>query len=322
MFRISRPVHSLFESSHISINIYLWTSTILPMKLLILSRNANLYSTQSLVRAAVSLGHEVQVYDHMMCNIIVEKSKPALMIGNDYFGHFDAVIPRIGASATAYGAAIIRQLESMGIFVTVSAEALMKARDKLHCLQILSAHGIDVPRTGISAGDYCAPVVYDQISKDRAVIKLLASTQGLGVILAQSKSQGVSIVEGFHRAGQEVLIQEFISDARGSDIRAFVVDGQVVGSMVRQAVPGEFRSNIHRGASSFKVDLDPAEEALALKATEILGLKIAGVDILRSKRGPLILEVNASPGLEGIEGTTGVNISEKIIRFVEKASKD
>ncbi|MBK7233897.1 MAG: RimK family alpha-L-glutamate ligase [Saprospiraceae bacterium] len=288
------------------------------MKLLILSRNAGLYSTQSLIKAAQQRGHDVQVYDHLMCNIIVEKSKPALMIGQDYFGHFDAVIPRIGASATSYGAAIVRQLEAMGIFVTVGADALLKARDKLHCLQILSAHGIDVPKTGISAGDTCAPMVYDQITKDRAVVKLLASTQGLGVMLAQSKSQAVSIVEGFHRVGHDVIIQEFIADAKGSDIRAFVVDGEIVGSMIRQAQPGEFRSNIHRGASSVKVKLSTAERDLALKATSILGLHIAGVDILRSKRGPLILEVNASPGLEGIEGTTGVNISDIIIRFIEK----
>lgn len=288
------------------------------MQLLILSRNLNLYSTQSLVKAAERRGHQVQVYDHMMCNIIVERSKPKLMIGQDDFGNFDAVIPRIGASATAYGAAIIRQLESMGVPVTVSGEALLKARDKLHSMQILAQHGVDVPLTGVSAGDYCAPMVYDRISRDKAVIKLLSSTQGLGVILAQSKSQGVSIVEGFHRAGQEVLIQEFVADAKGSDLRAFVVDGEVVGAMIRQAVPGEFRSNIHRGASAVKTELSREERELALRASEILGLKIAGVDILRSRRGPLILEVNASPGLEGIEAATGISIADRIIEYTER----
>ncbi|MBK9271703.1 MAG: RimK family alpha-L-glutamate ligase [Saprospiraceae bacterium] len=288
------------------------------MKLLILSRNAALYSTQSLIKAAQNRGHDIQVYDPLMCNIIVEKSKPRLMIGQDFFGHFDAAIPRIGASNTAYGAAIVRQLEAMGIFVTVKAEALLKARDKLHCLQILSSQGIDVPKTGISAGDTCAPIVYDQISKERAVVKLLASTQGLGVILSQTKSQGVSIVEGFHRVGEDVIVQEFIADAKGSDIRAFVVDGEIVGSMIRQAVPGEFRSNIHRGASSVKIELSSEERNIVLKASSLLGLSIAGVDLLRSRRGPLILEVNASPGLEGIENTTGINIADCIIQFVEK----
>ena len=288
------------------------------MKILVLSRNGALYSTQSIVKAAKVRGHEVILFDHLHCNIIIEKGKPQLLTGHDLLEHVDAVIPRIGASATAYGAAIIRQLEGMGIFTTVTSDALLKARDKLTCMQILAAHGLDVPKTGISAGDTCSPTVYDHISKGRAVVKLLSSTQGLGVILVDSKNQGQSVVEGFHRVGQDVLIQEFIEDAKGSDIRAFVVDGQIVGAMVRQALPGEFRSNIHRGASSYIADLSPEEIDIALKATKILGLDIAGVDILRSKRGPLILEVNASPGLEGIEGTTKVDIAGKIIEFIEK----
>lgn len=291
------------------------------MKLLILSRNRLLYSTQSLVRAAERRGHEVEVMDHLMCNILVEKNIPRLMIGLDLMESFDAVIPRIGASATQYGAAIVRQFEFMGTFVTVKSDSLLKARDKLHCLQLLAAHGIDVPKTGISAGDYCISSVYDHISKDKSVIKLIASTQGLGVILSQSKNQGLSIVEGFHRVGQDVLIQEFIQDAKGSDIRAFVVDGVIVGAMKRQAVEGEFRSNIHRGASSEIIQLTEEEQQIALKATKILNLDIAGVDILRSARGPLVLEVNASPGLEGIEGTTKVDIAGKIIEYIEKKIK-
>lgn len=291
------------------------------MRILILSRNRALYSTQSLLKAAELRGHEVQVYDHLMCNIIIECKKPKVMIGLDDLEYYDAVIPRIGASATQYGAAIVRQLEAMGRFVTVSAESLLKARDKLHCLQILASHGIDIPKTGISAGDYCIPAVHDRISKDKSVIKLIASTQGLGVMLSQTRNQGISIVEGFHRVGQDVLIQEFIQDAKGSDIRAFVVDGKVVGSMMRQALPGEFRSNIHRGASSVQIKLSKKENDIALKSAEILGLSIAGVDILRSKRGPLVLEVNASPGLEGIEGSTKVDIAGKIIEFIERKVK-
>lgn len=288
------------------------------MKILILSRNASLYSTQSLVRAAHKRGHQVDVIDHLMCNIIIDHNKPALFTGLDPLAHVDAVIPRIGASATEYGAAIIRQFENLGVFTTVKSESLLKARNKLHCLQILSKNGIDVPRTGISAGDYCSSMVYDQISSEKAIIKLLASTQGLGVILVNSKRQGLSIVEGFHRVNQDVLIQEFIEDSKGSDYRAFVVDGKIVGAMRRQALPGEFRSNIHRGASSAAVQLSSAEENLAIRSAELLGLSVAGVDILRSSRGPLILEVNASPGLEGIETTTRIDIAGKIIEYIEK----
>lgn len=288
------------------------------MKILILSRNRALYSTQSLIRAVESRGHEVELFDPLQCNILVEKGNPRLMIGLDLMDRFDAVIPRIGASATYYGASIVRQFEYMGTFVTVKSDSLLKARDKLHCLQILASQGIDVPRTGISAGDYCISAVYDHISGDKSVIKLIASTQGLGVILAHSKIQGMSVVEGFHRVGEDVLIQEFIQDAKGSDIRVFIVDGEIVGSMKRQAVDGEFRSNIHRGASSEIVQLTEQEKLIALKATQILDLQIAGVDILRSGRGPLVLEVNASPGLEGIEGTTKMDIAGKIIEYIEK----
>ena len=288
------------------------------MKILILSRNAALYSTQSLIKAAQRRRHEVYVIDHLLCNLIISGGKPQLFTGYDEMMGFDAVIPRIGASATQYGAAVIRQIENMGIFTTVKADALLKARDKLTCMQILSAEGIDVPKTGIAAGDSCTGVVYDQVTKDRAVIKLLSSTQGLGVILCDKKNQGQSIVEGFHRVGQDVLIQEFIEDAKGSDIRAFVVDGEIVGAMVRQALPGEFRSNIHRGATATIAKLSSEEQEIALRATKILGLSVAGVDILRSKRGPLVLEVNASPGLEGIEATTKVDIAGKIISFIEK----
>lgn len=291
------------------------------MRILILSRNASLYSTQSLISAAIKRGHQVQVADHLMCNLIIENKNPQLYVGLDPIGPIDAVIPRIGASATEYGAAVIRQIEAMGIFTSVSSEALLKARNKLHCMQLLSRAGLDIPRSGISGGDLCAGLVYDQISSEKAVIKLLSSTQGLGVILSHSKNQGISVIEGFHRVGQDVMVQEFVADADGSDIRAFVVDGEIVGSMIRQAVPGEFRSNIHRGASALMVDLTDQERTAAITASNLLGLSIAGVDILRSSRGPLILEVNASPGLEGIEGTTKADIAGKIISYIERNVK-
>ena len=288
------------------------------MRILILSRNASLYSTQSLISAAIRRGHQVQVADHLMCNLVIENQNPQLYVGLDPIGPIDAVIPRIGASATEYGAAVIRQIEAMGIFTSVSSEALLKARNKLHCMQILSSAGLDVPKSGISGGDLCAGLVYDQISSGKAVIKLLSSTQGLGVILSHTKNQGVSVIEGFHRVGQDVMVQEFVEDADGSDIRAFVVDGEIVGSMILQAVPGEFRSNIHRGASALMVDLTDQERTAAITASKLLGLSIAGVDILRASRGPLILEVNASPGLEGIEGTTKADIAGKIISYIER----
>ncbi|HEX5625493.1 MAG TPA: RimK family alpha-L-glutamate ligase, partial [Saprospiraceae bacterium] len=240
------------------------------MRILILSRNSALYSTQSLIQAAMKRGHRVEVADHLLCNMIIEKNRPQLYVGMEPIGEVDAVIPRIGASATDYGAAVIRQLEMMKIFTTVQSEALVKARNKLHCMQFLSAAGLDVPKTAISGGDLCAGMVYDQISDGKAVLKLLASTQGLGVILAQSRNQGVSVIEGFHRVGQDVLVQEFIADANGSDIRAFVIDGEVVGAMVRQALPGEFRSNIHRGASSYMVELTQEERDMAVKAAALL----------------------------------------------------
>ncbi|MBP8726488.1 MAG: RimK family alpha-L-glutamate ligase [Saprospiraceae bacterium] len=292
------------------------------MKILILSRNATLYSTQSLQRAAERRGHQVQIIDHLLCSLIVERDRPGLFIGFDPLNGIDAVIPRIGASATEYGAAVIRQLEWMGVFTTVSSASLMQARNKLHCMQFLSRHDIDVPKTGISAGDTCAGMVYDQITRDKAVVKLLASTQGLGVMLAQTRSQGLSMVEGFHRVGADVLIQEFIQDAKGSDIRAFVVDGKVEGAMLRQALPGEFRSNIHRGASARSIELSDEELFLAIRSAELLGLSVAGVDILRSSRGPLVLEVNASPGLEGIETATGNDIAGKIIEYIERAKSE
>jgi ribosomal protein S6--L-glutamate ligase len=254
----------------------------------------------------------------LLCNMVIQKNKPELYLGMERLEDIDAVIPRIGASATEYGAAVIRQIEAMGIFTTVKSEALLKARNKLHCMQFLSGKGFAIPRTGLCGGDLYAGMMYEQISKDKAVIKLLASTQGLGVILSQTKSQGISVIEGFHRVGHDVMIQEFISDAKGSDIRAFVVDGEIVGAMLRQALPGEFRSNIHRGATSSIVQLTKKEKDIAIKATKLLGLSIAGVDLLRSANGPLILEVNASPGLEGIEGTTRVDIAGKIIEFIER----
>ena len=257
--------------------------------------------------------------DYLLCSILIKEGRPQLFSGSQDVSDFDATIPRIGSSATAYGAAVIRHLEALNIFTVVGSQALVSARDKLTCMQLLAAHGLPVPSTGMSKSDHFSSMIYDRISSGRAVIKLLESTQGLGVILSETPKQGQTIIEGFHRVEKDVLIQEYIEDANGSDVRVFVVDGEIVGAMIRQAQKGEFRSNLHRGAKSIITELTEEESSIALRACDILGLAVAGVDILRSASGPLILEVNASPGLEGIETTTKMDIAGKVIQYLERS---
>jgi ribosomal protein S6--L-glutamate ligase len=292
------------------------------MNIIILSRNPALYSTNSLVRAARRRQHYVKVLDHMQCDIQIITSRPKLKYQDQEIKNFDAVIPRIGSSATSYGSAIIRQFESMGCFTTLSSDALLKARDKLSCLQILAANGIGVPKSLISNNYFSINNMIEDIGSLPAIVKLINGTHGLGVILAESKSNAESIMEAFYKTKQEVMLQEFIKEAHGADIRIFIVNDEIVGTMKRQAGPGEFRSNLHRGAIASQVNITPEEAAVAIKATNLLGLKVAGVDMLRSKRGPLVLEVNASPGLEGIENATGKDIAGKIIQFIENNYKN
>lgn len=289
------------------------------MNIIILSRNPSLYSTQSIVEAARRRNHYVRVIDHMVCDLVIETGKSKIFFNNQPIEKIDAVIPRIGSTATTYGAAVIRQFESQGVFSTLHAEPLLKARDKLSCLQILGAQGIPVPKTVYVSNSYTMPFLLDQMSPYPIIIKLVSGTQGMGVILAENKSNAESILEAFYATKEKVILQKFISEAKGADIRAFVVDGEIVGAMKRQAKPGDFRSNLHRGGTSEIIKLSSQEEETALKSVEILGLKIAGVDMLKTHNGPVVLEVNASPGLEGIEGTTGVDIAGKIIHFVEKS---
>jgi ribosomal protein S6--L-glutamate ligase len=291
------------------------------MNIIILSRNATLYSTQSLVDAARIRNHYVRVIDHMACDLVIESGRSKILYNNQPIQHVDAVIPRIGSTATSYGAAVIRQFESQGVFSTLHAEPLLKARDKLSCLQILGSHGIGVPKTIYVSNPYTLPVLLDQMEPFPIIIKLVSGTQGMGVILAENRGNAESIMEAFYATREKVIMQSFVKEAKGTDIRAFVVDGEIVGAMKRQAKPGDFRSNLHRGGSSEIVKLSSKEEETALKSVEILGLKIAGVDMLQTHHGPFVLEVNASPGLEGIEGTTGVDISGKIIQFIEKNRK-
>ncbi len=232
----------------------------------------------------------------------------------------DAIIPRIGASHTSFGSAVIRQFEQKGIFTTLSSQALLKARDKLTCSQILAAEGLQIPRTIVSNNTIMYRDLLDTFD-DNIVIKLINGTHGIGVVLAESKGQAESILEAFNKTKQKSMMQEFIAESNGADIRIFVVDQEIVGTMKRQAKEGEFRSNLHRGGSSSVEPISEKEKEVALKAVKHLGLEIAGVDMLRSKRGPLILEVNASPGLEGIETTTKVDIAGRIINFVERNVK-
>jgi ribosomal protein S6--L-glutamate ligase len=288
------------------------------MNIVVLSRSAALYSTQSIVDAARNRGHYVRVIDHMLCDLIIESGKSHVCFNNQIIDNVDALIPRIGSTATIYGAAVIRQFESQGVFSTLHAEPLLRARDKLTCLQILGSHGIGVPKTIYCGNAYTIPTMLNHMGPYPIIIKLVSGTQGLGVILAENQSNAESILEAFYTTKEKVIMQKFIKEAKGADIRAFVVDGEIVGAMKRTARPGDFRSNLHRGGTSEVVKLSSLEEETALRSVEILGLSVAGVDMLKTHSGPVVLEVNASPGLEGIEGTTGVDIAGKIIEFIEK----
>ncbi len=287
------------------------------MKIAILSRGPQLYSTQALFEAAKLRGHEPRVIDHLYCQLVMSEGELQVRYGNEILNDIDAIIPRIGASVTFHGAALIRQFELMNVFSALSSDSLLRSRDKLRCLQILGSQGIGIPKTAFSNYIDAPKELIKEVGGIPVVIKLLKGTHGLGVILGKDESTAESVLEAFNRVHEKVIVQEFIKESNGEDIRAFVVNGKIVASMKRKAMAGEFRSNLHRGATAINIKLDSKEEAAALQATELLGLKIAGVDILQSKRGPLVLEVNPSPGLEGISLTTGVDVANKIIEFIE-----
>ncbi|HXB39678.1 MAG TPA: 30S ribosomal protein S6--L-glutamate ligase [Bacteroidia bacterium] len=288
------------------------------MKLAILSRGKNIYSTQRLAEAAEKRGHEVLVLDHMKCVLGIEKNRPHIYYGGKEIIGINAVIPRIGASVTFYGAAVVRQFEMMKIFTAVESQALVRSRDKLRSLQILARAGLGMPKTAFAAEPKDIDNIIEVVGGAPCVIKLLEGTQGIGVILAENHKAAKSVIEAFLKLNAAMLVQEFIKEAKGADIRVFVVDGQIVGAMKRQAREGEFRSNLHRGGTATLIKLSSEERATALKAVKKLGLGIAGVDLLQSDRGPLIMEVNSSPGLEGIEKATSVDIAGKIIEYVER----
>lgn len=288
------------------------------MKIVILSRNPHLYSTKRLVEAGVKKGHEVLVIDHSKCDLVIEKKNPAIFYKGNKLEHVDAVIPRIGASVTFYGTAVVRQFEMMKVFTAIESQALVRSRDKLRSLQILSRAGLGLPKTVFSNYSRNVKDIIRNAGGAPVVIKLLEGTQGLGVVLAETDSAAESVIEAFNGLKARVIVQEYVSESKGSDIRAFVVDGVVVGAMKRQGKPGEFRSNLHRGGTASIIELSEEQENAALKAARVMGLGIAGVDMLQSAHGPLILEVNSSPGLEGIEAATGRDIANSIIRYVER----
>jgi ribosomal protein S6--L-glutamate ligase len=291
------------------------------MKIAILSRNPSLYSTRRLVEAAAQRGHEVHVVDHLRCNIEIEQSGPSLYYMDRYLEGFDAVIPRIGASVTFFGTAVVRQFEMMNVFSAVGSRGIVHSRDKLRCLQVLSREGLGLPKTVFTNYSRNVGHVVESAGGAPVVLKLLEGTQGLGVVLAENQNAAQSVLEAFNGLKARVIVQEFIKEAKGADLRAFVVDGQVVGAMKRQGKPGEFRSNLHRGGSSMIIQLSKEEEETAIRAAACVGLGIAGVDLLQSARGPLVLEVNSSPGLQGIESTTGKDIADIIIQYLEKNVK-
>ncbi|PIQ20198.1 MAG: 30S ribosomal protein S6--L-glutamate ligase [Cytophagales bacterium CG18_big_fil_WC_8_21_14_2_50_42_9] len=288
------------------------------MKIAILSRNPKLYSTRRLVEAAQSRGHEVIIVDHLKCDLIIEAGQPAILYKGTVLKDIDAVIPRIGASVTFYGTAVVRQFEMMKVKSAVGSQAIVRSRDKLRCMQILSRAGLGMPKTAFTNYSKDSKKLVDQVGGSPCVIKLLEGTQGLGVVLAETDKAAESVIEAFHNLKARIIVQEFIAESKGADIRAFVVNGQVVGAMKRQGKEGEFRSNLHRGGTGMLIKLSAAEKAAALLAAKTLDLAVAGVDMLQSKRGPLILEVNSSPGLEGIEKATKLDIAGKIIAYTEK----
>lgn len=288
------------------------------MNIVILSRNKNLYSTRRLVEEGENRNHIVEVIDPLKCDIIIEKEKPTIYYKDRYLDYVDAIIPRIGATVTFYGCAVVRQFEMMNIFTTVTSDAIVRSRDKLRSFQRLSNAGVGMPKTVFTNYSRDVEEVIEHVGGVPVIIKLLEGTQGLGVVLAESKNAAESVLEAFNGLEARVIVQEFIKEAKGADLRAFVVDGHVVGAMKRQGKEGEFRSNLHRGGSAEVVKLNESELRLAMKASRALKLPVCGVDMLQSSRGPLLLEVNSTPGLEGIEGATGKNIARAIITFIER----
>ena len=290
------------------------------MKIGILSRQRSLYSTRRLFEAAQERGHDVRVVDYLRCYMNIAPGKPrVILVGEDL--DFDAIIPRIGASYTFYGTAVVRQFEMMGVFPANESQAITRSRDKLRSLQLLSRAGVGMPVTGFAHATKDTDGLLTTVGGTPVIIKLLEGTQGLGVVLAETKKAAESVIGAFRQLDANILVQHFVKEAGGSDIRALVVDGKVVAAMRRSAAPGEFRSNLHRGGTAEVVKLTPKERATAVKAAKTLGLGVSGVDMLQSNVGPVVIEVNSSPGLEGIETSTGIDVAGRIITYLEEKAK-
>ena len=292
------------------------------MKIAILSRSSSLYSTKRLLEAGRSRGHDIEVIDTLKCYMDITSTKPMVHYQDRVLDNFDAIIPRIGASVTFYGTAVIRQFEMMGVFSLNESVAISRSRDKLRSLQLLSRKGLGLPVTGFAHSTKMTQELIKLVGGAPLVIKLLEGTQGKGVVLAETDSAAESVIDAFREMDANILVQEFIKEARGTDIRCFVVGDEVVASMQRTAKPGEFRSNLHRGGTAKVIEITSEERQAALDATKALGLNLAGVDMLRSSRGPLIMEVNSSPGLNGIETATGKDVAGMIIEYLEKMDKN
>lgn len=291
------------------------------MKIAMLARNPRLYSHQRLVEAAETRGHTLDIINTLRCTMNITSHRPSILYNGETLTGYDAVIPRIGASITHYGLAVLRQFEMMGVWPLNESVAIGRSRDKLRSMQIFAKHGLGLPVTAFAHDPKQTDEVLKIVGGAPAVIKLLEGTQGIGVVLGETEKSAKSVVEAFRGANVNILVQEFIKEAGSTDIRIFVIGGKVQASMMRTGAEGDFRSNLHRGGSAKMVKITPEERSTAVRAAKVMGLNVAGVDILRSNHGPVIMEVNSSPGLEGIENTTGKDIAGLIIEFIETNAK-
>jgi ribosomal protein S6--L-glutamate ligase len=290
------------------------------LKIGILSRDAHLYSTRRLREAAEERGHQVAVIDYSRCYMSITSHRPQVLLGGKDLD-FDAIIPRIGASMTFYGTAVVRQFEMMGVYPCNTSQAISRSRDKLRALQLLARAGVGLPVTSFARSTKDIDGLIEVVGGAPLVVKLLEGTQGVGVVLAETTKAAESVISAFRQLDANILVQEFIKEAGGEDIRVFVVNGKVVAAMKRKGPEGDFRSNLHRGGTATKARLSPEERTTAVRAAKVLGLKVAGVDLIRSNHGPLVMEVNSSPGLEGIEGASGKDVAGAVIEFLEKDAK-
>jgi len=291
------------------------------MKIALMSREAELYSSRRLIEAAQQRGHEIEVIDALRCYMNISPSNPQVHYKGTILDDFDAIIPRIGSSITFYGTAVLRQFEMMGTYPLNESVAISRSRDKLRSLQLLSRKGIGLPVTGFAHSPDDIDDLLATVGGAPVVVKLLEGTQGVGVVLAETHSAAESVIQAFHGLKANILVQEFVKEANGADIRCFVIGNKVVAAMKRQGKEGEFRSNLHRGGSAELIKISPAERATAVNAAKVMGLNVCGVDLLRSHKGPVVMEVNSSPGLEGIERASGKDIATMIIEFMEKRAK-